>query len=108
MLHIAPLQRSTCCSGQMLHGLVAERCCCCCYCYDIIIAPSHHRYRGYTCRRLIFLLLLLPPLLLLPLLQGKRPSQYGQPLQQLESWARSRWPAAGERLYAWSYQVKSV
>eukprot|EP00882_Tetradesmus_deserticola_P000301 GHRQ01000333.1.p1 GENE.GHRQ01000333.1~~GHRQ01000333.1.p1 ORF type:complete len:663 (+),score=295.35 GHRQ01000333.1:150-2138(+) len=36
--------------------------------------------------------------------QGKRPSQYGQPLQQLESWARSRWPAAGERLYAWSYQ----
>uniref|UniRef100_A0A383W2I3 Rieske domain-containing protein n=1 Tax=Tetradesmus obliquus TaxID=3088 RepID=A0A383W2I3_TETOB len=35
--------------------------------------------------------------------QGKRPSQYGQPLQQLESWARTRWPAAGERLYAWSY-----
>jgi hypothetical protein len=62
---------------------------------------------------LLLLLLLLLPLLLLfcwlcCVAQGKRPSQYGQPLQQLESWARSRWPAAGDRLYAWSYQVSDL
>jgi hypothetical protein len=55
---------------------------------------------------LVTLQLLVCPIAFLPL-QGKRPSQYGQPLQQLESWARSQWPAAGERLYAWSWMVGS-
>eukprot|EP00878_Enallax_costatus_P006596 GHUV01006914.1.p1 GENE.GHUV01006914.1~~GHUV01006914.1.p1 ORF type:complete len:552 (+),score=139.14 GHUV01006914.1:1128-2783(+) len=36
--------------------------------------------------------------------QGKRPSEYGEPLANLEAWARAKWPRAGERLYAWSYQ----
>eukprot|EP00879_Flechtneria_rotunda_P015226 GHRR01015917.1.p1 GENE.GHRR01015917.1~~GHRR01015917.1.p1 ORF type:complete len:383 (+),score=119.25 GHRR01015917.1:1214-2362(+) len=36
--------------------------------------------------------------------QGKRPEEFGTPLANLEAWAKRRFPAAGERLYAWSYQ----
>jgi len=40
--------------------------------------------------------------------QGRRPHENGTPVQELEQWARSKWPKAGERIYAWSYQVHMV
>ncbi|KAF8056255.1 UGP3 [Scenedesmus sp. PABB004] len=38
--------------------------------------------------------------------QGKRPEQFGRPLDALEAWARARWPMAGERVHGWSYQAR--
>jgi hypothetical protein len=44
--------------------------------------------------------------LLLPAVQGMRANEYpSDPAGALEAWARTRWPAAGQRLYQWSYQV---
>jgi hypothetical protein len=43
------------------------------------------------------------------LLQGVRANEYpSDPSGALESWARARWPAAGQRLYQWSYQVSNL
>jgi hypothetical protein len=39
--------------------------------------------------------------------QGMRPGEYpADPYGALEGWARARWPAAGQRLHEWSYQVR--
>lgn len=39
-------------------------------------------------------------------LQGIRANEYpSDPSGALEAWARARWPAAGQRLHQWSYQV---
>lgn len=41
--------------------------------------------------------------------QGMRANEYpADPAAALEGWARARWPAAGQRLYQWSYQVQSA
>lgn len=41
--------------------------------------------------------------------QGIRPSEYPEdPAGALETWARARWPAAGQRAFQWSYQVCCV
>lgn len=56
----------------------------------------------YTCNRQVVCVMLCW------CMQGMRANEYpADPAAALESWARARWPAVGQRLYQWSYQVRA-
>lgn len=73
------------------------------------VTPSAHTYTMIWCTRLRSCCCCSVPTSCLFMLlagQGMRANKYPpDPAGALEAWARTRWPAAGQRVYQWSYQV---
>lgn len=72
-----------------------------------VLVTSSARLKVHTVQKLLLLLSSTHFCLFLLLAgQGMRANEYpSDPAGALEAWACTRWPAAGQRVYQWSYQV---